>query len=151
MSTTETQYTHTPHSTTSVVLPAGLVLTTTDGDGNTTTYHYNSAGLVTEVDLPTDTDTSAADVYYTYDSADDLLSESNPATPDTTLSSANTTYFTYDTLGRELSETEPGKCARPDSADQLDVRRDEQRDTRASLADGLFLRRGDLGDDELQL
>ena len=71
-----------------------MVQTATDPDGNTTTYYYNSEGLLTEVLNPDQTTQQ-----YSYDTADDLLSYTDE--------NGNTTAYSYDTLGRLVNETDP--------------------------------------------
>ncbi len=103
-------YTYTTLSSPGGSCPAGLVLTAEDPDGNMTTYVYNTsgsdAGLVSQVELPSDPDdsnpvlvTPDASVYYGYDSADNLTSFIDE--------NGNETDFGYDGLGRPISETSP--------------------------------------------
>ena len=80
--------------------PGGDVQEQIDGDGDTTTYHYDGLGHVASVTTPpTATDTSGRTTYYQYDAQGDLLVKTNPSvgTPCTTTSTtAGCTIYTYD-------------------------------------------------------
>ena len=109
---TLTQYTYTTLASPGGSCPAGMILTETDPNGNVTSYEYNTtgaaAGLVSEVDLPSDTSvdsgsplyTPAASVYYGYDGTTADLTSYIDA-------NSNETDFGYDNLDREVSETDP--------------------------------------------
>ena len=109
-----TQYTYTTATSPGGSCPAGLVLTSTDPDGNTTYYTYftsdmpdNRIGLLTALTYPSNAETPPTSVYYAYDSTTaELTSVSNPVATGTE-GPVPTTYYAYDGLGREVSETDP--------------------------------------------
>ena len=113
-------YTYTTAASPGGDCPAGLIVTAQDPGrqcDNECLQHVRGrdAGLVSEVELPSDPDDANpilvvpdTSVYFGYDSTTaDLTSVSNPVAPDTTLSSANTTYYAFDGLDREVNETDP--------------------------------------------
>ncbi|HEV3339095.1 MAG TPA: hypothetical protein VG125_02025 [Pirellulales bacterium] len=103
-----TTYTYTPKPTQSGQPPAGLVATEVDPRGIETKYQYNGHGLVTQVTYAVGT-ADQASVAYGYDSADDLISETDEL--------GRTTNFVVDGLGRTIEQLDP-----PPDASQPNVR-----------------------------
>jgi RHS repeat-associated protein len=80
-------------------VPAGLVLTSTDFRGNTTTYKYDSAGDLVETDSPLG--------LRTVDAYDTLGRKTSETVYSDTFPSGTTTTWTYDALGSVLTQTDP--------------------------------------------
>ena len=101
-----TDYTYTPHSTSTGAPPAGLLASSRiEGMPGETDYTYTSEALLARIDYPTDADTPPAHEWFQYDAADNLTYHTSAlgaylGDPD------YTTSYTYDTLGRKLTETE---------------------------------------------
>jgi|GEM_PF-1091051 len=81
-------------------MPAGMLLTSTDAAGKTTTYAYDSKG-----DLRGDTDPVGLAHEYTYDEIGRRLTSTEISD---TYSAGLTTTYTYTELGAAATTTEPG-------------------------------------------
>ncbi|HVX60439.1 MAG TPA: Calx-beta domain-containing protein, partial [Pirellulales bacterium] len=100
-----TSYTYTPAPTTTGQVPGGLVATETDPRGLETSYAYNTHGMVTATTYAVGT-TDQASVSYTYDSQDNLKTETDEL--------GRTTTYGYDGLGRLIEVDAPApNAARP--------------------------------------